>query len=138
MVTARQVHGSHLTIVGKPPQSPLTDTDGLLTQTTGVGLGVFVADCCAVYLVDRAARAIGLLHSGKQGTRQNIAGKAIAAMQRAFQTDPSNVLAVLSPCIGPCHYEMDIGAEIERQLRQAGVRDVAPTRVCTACHLDRF
>lgn len=138
LVTANQVHGSQIVIVRTRPRLPIPDTDGLLTKAAGLPLGVYVADCCAVYLVDRKTPAIGLLHAGKKGTQANIAGEAIASMQRAFQTDPADVLAVLSPCIGPCHYEMDIPTEIERQLRQAGVRDVVNPRICTGCHLDEF
>ncbi len=138
LVTANQVHGSRTVIVQTRPRQPFPDTDGLLTKTAGLPLAVYVADCCAVYLVDRRTPAIGLLHSGKKGTKANIAGHAIASMQQAFQTNPGDVLAVLGPSIGPCHYEMDIGSEIEKQLRDAGVRDIVHPRLCTACHLDHF
>jgi hypothetical protein len=138
LVTANQIHGSQIVVVRTRPRLPIPDTDGLLTKVAGLPLGVYVADCCAVFLVDRKTPAIGLLHSGKKGTQENIAGEAIASMQRAFKTDPGNVLAVLSPCVGPCHYEMDISTRIEEQLRAAGVRDIVNPRLCTACDLDRF
>jgi copper oxidase (laccase) domain-containing protein len=59
-------------------------------------------------------------------------------MKAAFGTTPDDCLAVISPSIGPCHYEMDLWAGIEAQLRAAGVRDIHNPRGCTACHLDRF
>lgn len=138
LVTANQVHGSRVVVVRTRPRLPISETDGLLTQSRGLPLGVYVADCCAVYLADRKTPAIGLLHAGKRGTQANIAGAAIGSMQRAFGTEPGNVLAVLSPCIRPCHYEMDIPAAIERQLRDAGVADVVNTGVCTACDTEQF
>ncbi len=138
LATANQVHGSQIVVVRTRPRLPIPHTDGLLTKVAGLPLGVYVADCCAVFLVDRKTPAIGLLHSGKHGTRQNIAGESVASMQRAFGTDPRDVLAVLSPCVGPCHYEMDIPTLIEEQLRAAGVCDIANPRICTACDLHRF
>jgi YfiH family protein len=138
LVTANQVHRSQVVIVRTRPRLPIPDTDGLLTKVAGLPLGVYVADCCAVYLVDRKTPAIALLHSGRQGTRSNIAGDAVASMQRAFQSDPADILAVLSPCIGPCHYEFDIPGTIEEQLRAAGVREIVNLRVCTGCHVEHF
>lgn len=138
LVTANQVHGNQIAIVRTRPRLPIPDTDGLITKAAGLPIGVYVADCCAVFLVDRKTPAIGLLHSGKTGTLANIAGEAIGSMQRVFGTNPADVLAVLSPCVGPCHYEMDIPSTIEQQLRNAGVHDVIHPRICTACNLDRF
>lgn len=137
-MSANQTHGSQIAIVRTRPRLPIPDADGLITKAAGLPLGVYVADCCAVFLVDHKTHAIGLLHSGRKGTLAHIAAGAIGSMQHAFQTDPSDVLAVLSPCVGPCHYEMDIPATIEQQLRGAGVRDVINPRICTACHLEQF
>ena len=69
-ITARQVHGKKIAVVDSPADSDhcFEDCDGLITNQRDVCLGVYVADCCAVYLVDRNARAIGLVHSGKKGT----------------------------------------------------------------------
>ena len=44
-----------------------------MTNVRGLCLGVYVADCCAIYLADPVKRAIGLLHSGKKGTELGIA-----------------------------------------------------------------
>lgn len=138
LVTANQVHGSQICVVRTRPRLPIPDTDGLLTKTAGLPIGVYVADCCAVYLVDRRTPAIGLLHSGRKGTLAGIAGEAIDSMRRAFDTRPSDVLAVLGPCVGPCHYEMDIPSAIGKQLRDAGVGEIVNSGICTACDLDRF
>jgi Uncharacterized conserved protein len=60
-ITARQVHGNKIAVVDSPADSDhrFEDCDGLITNQRDVCLGVYVADCCAVYLVDRDARAIG-------------------------------------------------------------------------------
>jgi len=133
---AEQPHGNIVTLVDRPGYSP--GADGLVTQMVGLSLVVRCADCAAVYVVDRRVRAIGLAHSGKRGTQANIAGNLMTAMRSAFGSMPADCVALISPCIGPCHYEMDIAGEIERQLRVAGVVDVHNPRTCTACHLDRY
>ncbi len=133
---ADQPHGAGVAHATGPGEH--TGADALITRIAGLPLVVRVADCAAVYLVDRRTPAIGLIHSGKKGTQLNIAGATVVAMEREFGTDPGDCLAVISPSIGPCHYEVDLWAGIEAQLRAAGVREIHNPRCCTACHLDRF
>lgn len=140
--TAEQTHGSEIAVVEKPlgGLNPIPVVDGLLTNRPGVLLGIMVADCCAISLVDPQNRAIALLHSGKRGTEANIAGQALAAMRERFQTHPQNVVAQLSPCIRPPHYEVDIAATIRSQVSRAGVprNQIHDERICTAQDADRF
>jgi YfiH family protein len=133
---AEQTHGNGVVAVTGPGYTPVAD--GLVTRKPGLPLIVRCADCAAVYVVDRRTAAIGLAHSGKKGTQANIAGNMLATMAAAFGTRPSDCVAVISPCIGPCHYEVDLWAGIEAQLRAAGVEEIHGPRVCTACHLDRY
>jgi copper oxidase (laccase) domain-containing protein len=138
LAVAQQAHGNRVAVVDQRPELPIGGVDGLLTNQRGLPLGIYVADCSAVFIVDRETSAIALLHSGKRGTQLNIVGEAMQAMSASFGTNPANCLAVLSPSIGPCHYEMDIWKAIELQLATAGVRDVVNPRLCTACHVEQF
>jgi copper oxidase (laccase) domain-containing protein len=110
----------------------------LITNQRGVCLGIYVADCCAVYLVDPVRSAIGLVHSGKKGTELGIASKAIESMAEHFGSHASDLIVQLSPCIRPPHYEIDFAADIVRQCRELGVSSVHDSAVCTACDLDRY
>ena len=112
--------------------------DGLITNQAGIALGIYVADCCAVYIVDPETPAIGLVHSGRKGTEQNIAAKAIAEMSETFGSNASDLIVQLSPCIRPPHYEVDFAAQIISDCRAAGVRHVNDAGVCTACHPDLY
>ena len=112
--------------------------DGLITNQRGVCLGIYVADCCAVYLVDPVRSAIGLVHSGKKGTELGIVPNAIKAMVEHFGSRASDLVVQLSPCIRPPHYEIDFAAEIVRQCRDLGIVSVHDCGVCTACDLDRY
>ncbi|HKS04560.1 MAG TPA: laccase domain-containing protein, partial [Chthoniobacterales bacterium] len=81
-VSARQVHGDNIAVVDSVPAGDtcFEGCDGVITNQRGVCLGVYVADCCAIFLVDQNARAIGLVHSGKKGTALGIASRAIELM----------------------------------------------------------
>jgi copper oxidase (laccase) domain-containing protein len=139
-VTAQQVHGNRIAVVDGEIAADkcFENYDGLITNQRGVCLGIYVADCCAIYLVDPVHGAIGLVHSGKKGTELRVVSEAIASMSEQFGSRPSDLVAQLSPCIRPPHYEIDFAAEIVRQCRELGVTSVNDPGVCTACDLDRY
>ena len=121
---AEQVHGADLALVPRPGAGDriVDGVDGLLTSGgEGVLLGIYVADCAAVYLCDRRTGALGLVHSGKKGTEQRIVCRAVERMTAEFGTRSADVEAAISPCIRPPRYEIDIAPEIRDQLLMAGV-----------------
>ena len=139
-ITAQQVHGKQIAVVGAGVSKDqcFPDCDGIVTNQGAVCLGIYVADCCAVYLVDPIRRAIGLVHSGKKGTELGIVPNAIETMAAQFGSRASDLIVQLSPCIRPPHYEIDFAAEIVRQCRGAGVTAVHDCGICTACDLARY
>lgn len=139
-ITAQQIHGNGIGVIASPIAKAkcFKGCDGIVTNQRGVCLGIYVADCCAVYLVDPVRHAIGLVHSGRKGTELGIVPNAIQAMTVEFDSAPSDILVQLSPCIRPPHYEIDFAAEIVRQCRESGVRMVNDCGICTACDLQRY
>jgi copper oxidase (laccase) domain-containing protein len=139
-VTARQVHGDKIAVINVVLEGDecFEGCDGLITNQRDVCLGVYVADCCATYLVDQNSRAIGLVHSGKKGTALGIVRKAIKQMRQEFGIESGDLIAQLSPCIRPPHYEIDFAAEIVRQCREAGIKEIHDSGVCTACDLEHY
>ena len=93
--------------------------DGIITNQRSVALGIYVADCCAVYIVDPKTPAIGLVHSGRKGTELGVVTNAIRQMIERFGSDPANMIVQLSPCIRPPHYEVDFAAEISPAMPRA-------------------
>ena len=128
--TAEQPHSNGVAIVTQ--SGCVAGVDALITRQAGLPLIIRCADCVPVFLIDRAAPAIALIHSGKKGTLANVVGATVAALQ------PRAGAAFIGPSIGSCHYEMDLWTEIEKQLRAAGIAEIHNPRVCTACQLNRY
>jgi polyphenol oxidase len=142
LFTAQQIHGNKIAVVDNVSRRPggrkFSGCDGIITNQRGIVLGVYVADCCAVYIVDPKTPAIGLVHSGRKGTELGVVPNAITQMSDHFGSDPANMLVQLSPCIRPPHYEVDFAAEIVRQCRAFDVNEIHHSGVCTACDLDHY
>ena len=140
LLTAEQVHGNRMAVIDHPLQSDqhFGGCDGLITNQPGLALGIHVADCCAVYLVDPVTPAVGLVHSGKKGTELDIAGMALEQMESRFGSKVSDLVVQLSPCIRPPHYEIDFAALIVKQCRDRGVRQIHDSGLCTGSDLEAF
>lgn len=136
--TAEQVHGNAVAVVNSAWPEPAAGADALATATPGLTLGIYVADCAAIYLVDMRRRAIALAHSGRKGTESNILGATISTMRENFGTEPADLVVVVSPCIRPPHYEIDFAALIAEQARDAGVGAFHDAGTCTASHPERY
>lgn len=142
---AEQVHGSRVAVVPGAEVMTAADglpvvpgVDGLITRQPGVVLAIYVADCGAIWLADRKTGVIGLVHSGKKGTEENILGEAVRAMAEHCGSKPGDIAAVLSPCIRPPHYDVDFAGEIARQASEAGIGLFADCSLNTADNLERF
>jgi len=164
----RQVHGTAAVRVDSVDQlrsgTPLGEADILLTREPGVALFVQAADCAPVLVYDRKQRAIAAAHAGWRGIAAGIGGAIVAALARAYGSDPRDLLIAIGPAIGPCcyavgedvasalaraahptvclprngHHHAHLAAALLHQLSAAGVPaaqlSVAP--LCTACRRD--
>jgi len=139
---AEQVHGGAIAEVLLPDDAGRVErnVDGLMTRCAGVGLGIYVADCGAIYLVDTKLKGIALLHSGKKGTEANILGEAIRLMQERWGSHSGDIKVVLAPCIRPPHYETDFAATIREQAIEAGVpeENYVDCGCCTGSDLESY
>lgn len=142
LFTAEQIHGNNIAVIDSFSHSrrgrEFPACDGILTNQRGIALGIYVADCCAVYLVDPKTSAIGLVHSGRKGTELGVVTNAVRQMIDRFGSDPANMVVQLSPCIRPPHYEVDFAVEIIRQCCAFGVKQVHDSSICTAWDLDQY
>ena len=137
-VTAEQVHGREVAVVDAQTVRAVPGVDGLITASPEVCLGIYVADCCAIYLADPVRRVIALLHSGRKGSELGIATAAVGRMRDDFGCNPADITVQLSPCIRPPHYETDFAALIVAQARAAGVQQVFDSGACTGANAGRY
>src|SRR4029077_3728794 len=135
-----QVHGNKVAVVDTPLKTDkdFPACDGIITNQRRVVLGVYVADCCAAYIVDPKTPAIGLVHSGRKGTELGVVTNAINQMIERFGSDPAEMIVQLSPCVRPPADEIDFTAKIIEQCRDQGVRKIPDSGVCTACDLEHY
>ena len=111
LVLSHQVHRDtvrHVTAgdAGKGFSRPVDyDADALVTNTPGLYLTVFSADCIILLLWDPDAECVGAVHAGWRGTALDLPAKAVREMSRLFGARPGNVRAVIGPGIGPCCFE---------------------------------
>lgn len=138
LCTAEQVHGAEVALADPGFPGPLPGVDALITNDPTLTLGIYTADCCAVFLADPVSRVIALVHSGAKGTRLGVVPRTVERMCEAFGCVPARVTALLGPCIRPPFYEWDFAAEIRSQLEGEGVRTVLDPQVCTASHPGRY
>ena len=168
VTSPRQVHSNRVVVIGgEQAGTIIPDSDGLVTRTPGVGLLLRFADCQPILLYDPVHHALGLVHAGWRGVAQGIARRAMEMMNRAFGTDPADLIAGLGPAIGPCHYtvgdkvaaamgyvlpdwagalspigedqwRLDLSAANAQQLAAGGVQQIEHADLCTACHYDEF
>jgi len=111
LVTVTQVHGSDLLLLDQPNPDfshfQKLECDGIITNQPEVMIGVCVADCVPVLLLDPVRKVVAALHAGWKGTAEGIVRKGVEAMASVFDSKPGQILAAVGPAIGPCCYEVD-------------------------------
>ena len=172
LVLTRQIHSDIVRVVTDADcagffHRDYPECDALVTNTPGVTLLVFTADCTPLLLHDPVTGAVGAAHAGWRGTAQAIGAKTVEAMVRNFGCDPKNIRAAIGPNIAQCHFETDADVPnamlaafgedvrpfIEKRgekyyldlkqinaliLRRAGVVHIDISDACTYCQSERF
>ena len=170
LVSGQQVHGTSILRVGPGElgrgalvyEEGLPDCDGLLTDTPGLPLFAFYADCTPIFLADPVKKAAGVIHAGWKGTLADIAGRAVERMAEEFGSRPEDLVAVIAPRIGVECYQvsqdvldaaralglgeepyvqedhLNLAAVNEELLRRRGVGRIEVDEHCTACRTDLF
>lgn len=93
------------------------DVDGLITDEPGLVLSAFFADCVPLYFVDTVHHAIGLSHSGWRGTVRRMGAVTLEAMEKAYGTQPKDVICAIGPSICQDCYEVseDVAEEFAKE-----------------------
>ncbi|MBE6951333.1 MAG: peptidoglycan editing factor PgeF [Ruminococcaceae bacterium] len=173
LVFTRQTHTSIVRVVDDTNRGEglfrevEPECDALVTNTPGVALAAFTADCTPILLWDTVTGAVGTVHAGWRGTVADIAGNAVRAMAEHFGSRPEDIRAAIGPNIAQCCFEthadvpeavravlgeaaeefivasgekfrVDLKGVNATLLRRAGVHKIEISCECTACRPDRF
>ncbi|MDT8380242.1 MAG: peptidoglycan editing factor PgeF [Desulfotignum sp.] len=175
-VFLHQVHGKDVLVLaredtpdpeliwkpGHPATGKVLTGDAVVTDLTQLALVIQVADCQAVMLADPRKKVIANVHSGWRGSIENIIGRCVDVMVHRFGCDPRQILAGISPSLGPCcaqfiHFRKEIPETLWRyklpdrdyfdfwalsvdQLRGKGLlsKHIMNMSECTRCRPDLF
>ena len=101
-----QVHGHDVAVVteawaaGAGPRA-----DAMVTDRTGLALGIVTADCAPGLFADRAAGVVGAAHAGWRGAVSGVIEATVDAMIR-LGARADAIAAAVGPCIGQASYEV--------------------------------
>lgn len=160
-VMVHQVHGRTIVTAGEASGTRL-EADGILAAAGDPWIGVTVADCAPVAIVEPGAARAALLHCGWRGARDGIPGAAVARLQEAG-FEPERLLAAIGPCLHACCFpigpevaaefdashlrphptgqpSLDLSGVILAGLVRAGLEPdrIVASPECTACHPGRW
>jgi YfiH family protein len=82
------------------------EADAIVSARSGVGVAVVTADCVPILLADGEAGVVAAVHAGWRGLASGVITSSISELC-ALGADPSRLIAVVGPYIGPCCYEVD-------------------------------
>jgi YfiH family protein len=91
--------------------------DAVITGRKGVLIGVQVADCVPVLLLDKRNSTIGAVHAGWRGTAAQIIPKTIESMMRHFNSSPEDIHIAIGPSIRWSCYQ--VGYEVKNAICNA-------------------
>ncbi|HEY0372157.1 MAG TPA: polyphenol oxidase family protein [Thermoanaerobaculia bacterium] len=157
LTTCVQIHSATVVQAAQEPSWRECDScDALWSAAKGVTLGIKVADCLPVSLIDTTHNVIANIHSGWRGAVQRIT----TATLDAAPLDPQTTRAYLGPSIRSCCFE--VGEEVATQfderfldrshkkphvdliafttdiLQSRGITDISDSEMCTRCDASIF
>jgi hypothetical protein len=109
----KQVHGAR--VINACEGGLAGNADALVTDTPGLPIAVFSADCVPLLLYDPDRRRLAAVHAGWRGTAQSVTRAAVDVLVEGGGR-PERFLAAIGPSIGPCCYEVDkpVIAQLDR------------------------
>jgi len=115
LITAKQVHGKNVEYVTQKNKgsgaldydSSIMDTDGFITDQSGVPIAILTADCLSVFIYDPKPPAIAVLHAGWRSTEKNISQTGVSRMREKFGSQPQDLLIGFGPSMRSCCFEVE-------------------------------
>ena len=106
LVTVHQVHSAEVVFAdGAWPQEQRPRADAMVTNRTGLLLGILTADCAPVLFADREAGIVGAAHAGWRGAIAGVTDATVEAMEQ-LGARRERICAAVGPCIAQASYEV--------------------------------
>lgn len=128
IISVPQIHSDIIYKVGRADagegyykRANIREGDGYITDEKGITLGVKAADCVPIlFEAEKGGEliAVGAVHAGWRGTVAGIAAKCVRMLCEEYNVAPSDIRAVIGPCIHKCCYEVgeDLKMAVEQRL----------------------
>ncbi len=109
MAYTKQLHGNIVRVVSDkdrraPYDAAPSEADGIVTNTRGLPVVCFTADCVPVLLCDEENGVAGAIHCGWRSSVADILGGAIEKML-LLGAKAESICAAIGPAIGACCFE---------------------------------
>lgn len=98
-------------------KSFIEGVDAVITDMTGVCIGVSTADCIPILLYDPEHRCVAAVHAGWRGTVKRIVQVTLRSMAIRYATRPETVRAAIGPGISLQSFE--VGDEVYAAFAEA-------------------
>lgn len=116
LVTLNQVHGNTCIFADKNTDSG-EQADAIVTNISGIAIGILTADCAPVLLADEESHIIGAAHAGWRGAMRGVIQSTIQEMIKlGAKTD--KIKAAVGACI--CKNSYEIGDDFKREFKGNG------------------
>jgi YfiH family protein len=112
LVTCTQVHGTDVVFAQNPASSwrDVGTCDAIWSDRPRVAIGIKVADCLPVTIIDSEHGVMANVHSGWRGASSGIVTRTLEAMQRLSTFSAAAARVWLGPSIRACCFE--VGADV--------------------------
>ncbi len=156
LVLGEQVHGKRVRVVNKNETGKvLKNTDGLITSSREIVLGVLIADCLPVSFVSE--NICGILHVGWKGLQKGIIKEALLKVEEKERVE--NLFFEIGPGIEMCHFQVredfaenfekdfvgkflkkkenklffDLKKATKKKIEECGGKKIKTSDICTFC-----
>ncbi len=122
VITLKQVHSDRVRRAdgAVSAQEPRPEGDGLVVSATVEEvIGVRIADCLPLLLVDPVRKAVAAVHAGWRGSAARIAFLAVQQMRQEYGSLLEDIEGLIGPCISATSYE--VGDEVASHFDPAAV-----------------
>ncbi|MBL4614019.1 MAG: peptidoglycan editing factor PgeF [Magnetovibrio sp.] len=114
LLSCYQIHSPTVVQVNEPWEAQnAPQADAMVTNKSGLALGILTADCAPVLFCDGAAGVIGAAHAGWKGAVGGVLQATVSQMVK-LGAQQNRVHAVAGPCIH--QHSCEVGAELRLQV----------------------